>query len=507
MALFGGNKNKNTAGKKGNGGESENGDSPSIAPEDAKLEFSEKDIKKARKWFEQARKLNEDRNFDYAIECYLEGLKIWPEAVEEGHQHLRVAAYARWEKGGKKPSTIEAMKHPMSGRNAVQAMINAEWLWARDPNSVSYMEGMLKNAAKAKCEEALLFIAPIYFEAIITEKKLNKNRFTLLKKTYEKMSDRCENRKDFQQSLVFLQGANTVLEALHNISGPSQDYTQELADLSTKITIIKGRYDSAGTFRESVTDQEGQKDIHDRERMVLEESRLDELISEAKQEWKDNPGVSAKLMQLVDLLCRDETPEREEEAIDLLDREYEDSSAYNYKMRADDLRLKQHRREVRLAKESGHKDSYQEAQLEQLKFELKIYRERIKHYPTDNKIKFDYGWALMRARKYDDAIPVLQEARNDPKNRYHCMSRIGRCFYEKGYHSQAIAQYNQAIQEYDLVGDDLSKELHYWLGRSSEACDQWEDAQRAYGQIIQWDYNYRDVRKRLDAVETRKSNK
>jgi hypothetical protein len=52
-----------------------------------------------------------------------------------------------------------------------------------------------------------------------------------------------------------------------------------------------------------------------------------------------------------------------------------------------------------------------------------------------------------------------------------------------------------------LIGDDLGKSLHYWLGRACEAAGKAEDASRAFGQVIQWDYNYRDVRQRLEALE------
>ncbi len=121
--------------------------------------------------------------------------------------------------------------------------------------------------------------------------------------------------------------------------------------------------------------------------------------------------------------------------------------------------------------------------------------------PTDNKVKFELGKRLFQARGYDQAIPMLQEARNDPKNRTACMLLIGRCFLEKGLHSQAITSLNQAIEEHELIGDELGKSLYYWLGRSCEAAGKTEDAAKAFGQVIQWDYNYKDVRQRLEALE------
>ena len=54
--------------------------------------------------------------------------------------------------------------------------------------------------------------------------------------------------------------------------------------------------------------------------------------------------------------------------------------------------------------------------------------------------------------------------------------------------------------------DELGKQLHYRLGRAYEADGRTADALKIYGQLIQWDYNYRngEVRKRLDALKAQK---
>jgi tetratricopeptide (TPR) repeat protein len=235
--------------------------------------------------------------------------------------------------------------------------------------------------------------------------------------------------------------------------------------------------------------------------MVVDRKRLAELIEDAKQEWRDNPDVSAKLLNLVDLLCKEEQQDSENEAVKTLDAEFAKSENYSFKMRADDIRMKQTRRKVRRVAADGDKKAVKAARLEQVRQRLSIYEERVKKYPTEHKLKYDYGKQLMLVGKYDEAIPLLQAARNDPKSRIQCMNLIARCFYEKGFYTQAISQYNQAIQDYELAGDDLSKELYYWLGRTHEKNESGPDAEKAYGQLIQWDYNYRDVRQRLADLE------
>ncbi len=502
MALFGGRKKNNKPQPTGNG---ESGDAAPPADAEAAQcaapEFSEKTIAAARKWFQQAAKLVSDRNYDYAIESYLSGLKFWPEAVEEGHQPLRAAAVARRETGGKKAGALEKMKRATSGKDAVEALLNAEWLWTRDPSSMAHMESMVKNAAKAKLEATLLFIAPIYFESAKVAKKISKNPFLLLRKSYNELGERCETRGDFKLAVKFYQGTLTVLDVLRSLTRATMEFDHELTDLATRITIMKGKYDTGVDFRASMKDTDAQKDIHDRERMVMDGARLEELIEDARQDRQDNPQVSAKLLHLIDLLCRDESKERQEQAIKLLDDEHATSENYTYKQRADDIRMKRLRRKVREVAATKDKNATRQAQVEQLKFELSVFKERAEAYPTDNKIKFEYGKRLLRARKIDAAIPMLQEARNDPKNRVACMLYIGQCFVEKALHAQAISTLKQAIKEYELAGDNLSKELHYWLGRANEAAGKKDDAAEAFGQVIQWDYNYKDVRTRLEGLE------
>ncbi|MCG3137757.1 MAG: hypothetical protein HJJLKODD_01607 [Phycisphaerae bacterium] len=487
--------------KKKAAGTAAKGQAAGPPPEALPVQFSDAEIKKARQWFQQGKKLYDDRNYDYAIESYVSGLQFWPEAVDEGHIPLRVAAFARREKGGKKPGTMDAMKRSMSGKNPLQGLLNAEWLWAHDPGNLAYMEGMVKNAAKGKYEKTLLFIAPIYFEAIKSEKKLSKERFLMLRDFYNQLGDRCELRQDYGQALLFYQGSLTVLEAVQSFTAPKEDFTNDITTLATKITLLKGKYDGDQGFQGSVRDKGAQADYHDRERMVMDDERLDALVADARKEWEANRNVPAKLLNLVELLCRPERQTMEDQAIALLMGEHDRTNNYSFKMRADDIRMKQLRRRIRDLGGGTDSDALNAARVEQLKYELSTFKERMDIYPTDNRIKFEYGRRLVKARKFDEAIPILQDGRSDPKNRFNCLGLIGRCFFEKGLYSQAIATYEQAISEYEIPDDDTSKDLNYWLARSYEELGKQQEALEVYGKLIQWDYNYKDVRNRLAALE------
>ena len=134
------------------------------------------------------------------------------------------------------------------------------------------------------------------------------------------------------------------------------------------------------------------------------------------------------------------------------------------------------------------------------RFEMDVFKERVDNYPTDLRIRFEYGVRLFQAGRYDEAIPALQAAQGDPRHRERCQLYIGRCFVAKKYYDQAIKVLTDAMAKHESQGDDVSKQLYYWLARAYEDDGKTDDALRTYGQIIQWDYNYQDVRQRIDVL-------
>ena len=121
-------------------------------------------------------------------------------------------------------------------------------------------------------------------------------------------------------------------------------------------------------------------------------------------------------------------------------------------------------------------------------------------YPTDNRARFEYAVRKFQAGQFDEAIPLFQTARNDAKNRDACGMYLGRCFFRKGYYSEAIAALEEAVKDYEVTDDELAKTMLYWLGRAQEAAGGQDAAKKTYGNILQLDYNYKDVRARMDGL-------
>ena len=479
---------------------------------DAPPTFSDADKQKARRWFQQGKTVVETRNYEYGIECYITGLGFWPEAVEEGHMLLRAISVARLNAGGKKPGMREAYKKPMTGKDAKQCMLNAELLLSKDPKKIEYAEGILKNADKAGFNDTVKWIAPILLNLIKAEKKPNTTKLRLMRQILESAGERIADQGDHTlavQCLEYAVNAQDLVARLNKDDGVAKD---DLKDIMSRLTIVRGRYRDGEDFRDSLKDADGAKLLHDADRVVQADDAVDNLIAAARKELEANPGVPAKISGLVDHLLRRERKAEEDEAISILRKEYARTHNYSFKKSADDIVLKQLNRQVRdlkvRARESGLDADEQQLRLavmDQRETEISIQTERCEKYPTDLREKFRLASALFKAERWDDAIPLFQEAQNEPKYRTRSKLLMGRSFFEREIFEQAAAVLQEVNDEYEVAGDDLSKELMYWLGRSLEQDGRIGQAVSAYGKLLRQDYNYLkgEVRKRLDDLKNR----
>ncbi len=471
--------------------------------------FSDADKARARQWFRKAADCRERREYDYAVECFIKGLEFWPEAVEEGHMPLRSLAIQRQQVGGKKPGLMDGLKKPVGGKDARQGLLNAEHLLSLDPGNATYAEGLLKNAIRCGFLDTAKWVAPHVYETLKKDKKPNKARFKTFRDALVEAAELADTRGESLLATWFLEQAVNSLEYLIVRMPADEDLKNEQRNLAGRHTISRGKYEQAEDFRDSLQDAEKQKLLHDSDRVQQGEQTLQALIDATRKEWEAAPAAPAKINAFVEVLIRTEQKPHEDEAIRVLSAAYTQSRNYNFKLRADDVRLRQLGRAARAlaakARETRADEDRQQARLaalEQRQSALEIYRERVAMYPTDLRLKYKLGSVLFEAGEFDEAIPVLQAAQGDPRHRTRAQFYMGRSFLEKGSPQQAVEVLRDALAQYEMT-DDFSKDLLYWLARAYEAAGNVAEAKNAYGRLLRQDYNYMDgdARRRLEALK------
>jgi tetratricopeptide (TPR) repeat protein len=83
------------------------------------------------------------------------------------------------------------------------------------------------------------------------------------------------------------------------------------------------------------------------------------------------------------------------------------------------------------------------------------------------------------------------------------MDKVGLCFFLKGWFTDAVDVFTQAIESYELKDDDVAKELRYNLARVYEEQGESGKALEIYRRIAQLDFAYKDVGKRVDKLRSK----
>ena len=448
---------------------------------------------KAKVFFERARKVAETDNFNYAIDMYLEGLRCSPDAVQDGHIPLCEMALHRQGKGGKKPSMVEKMKR-LRGKTPLEQMLNAEYLFAKDPGYLPYAEAMLKAAIEGGYKKTVGWIANLIFQTNNAAEKPSLQTYLLLKDSYEAMGQ-------FDKAVAACQCAM-------RLKPDDGELADEYQRLSAELAVIRGKYDQEGDFRHSIKDRESQEKLQAQASVIKTEDYRLLAVEDAREAVAEDPNLPKNIFNLAEALSDLETDEDENEAIGLLENAYKTKSDFSYKQRAGQIRIRQLKRKIRQAKkvlETNPEEAEAKSQVSKLseelnQSELEHYRLCVENYPTDLRAKYEYGIRLMWEQQYDEAIPLFQEAQRDPRHKIPAMDKIGLCFFLKGWFADAIDVLTQAIESYELKEDSIAKELRYNLARSYEQQDDREKALEIYRRIAQLDFAYKDVRQRIDKL-------
>ena len=492
MALFGLGKKSSKPADDGDGGDSGGGD----AGKGKGDRFARK-LRNAHSFFEYGETAADTNNYDYAIECYIGGLRHDPDNMTR-HEELHEIAKRRKVNGGK-PGKSKSI-----GSYTVDKMLTAEKIWAMDPLNVKHMVKAMGYAADADQEdgeEANLAEVAYWIGSLAIEYNANPNTKPD-RNLYLKLIDLFEQIRRYDKAV------EACKRALH---------MKEDDNLRTRLRDLEAeRYSQTSSESESskgmLKDSDEQKRIQ--QQLDTSGSQADQLIAAMREQYEEDTEDMDRLQKLVDALLRPQDNEKDKEAVALLMQAYEQTSQYRYKVKAGDVKIRQFNRILRgLAErvkqgDEAAKAKYQEGLKRRLIFELQEFTERVEHYPTDLKLKFELGKRQFQAGQFDDAIGCFQQSKAEPKSRGYSHLFLGKCYVHKEWLDEALDTLGQGIEQHPSDDDTLGKELRYdkmaihlSLAEKNDDLDHAKQAQALASHLLQTDINYRDIRDRMDKIK------
>ncbi|MBW8014731.1 MAG: tetratricopeptide repeat protein [Planctomycetes bacterium] len=457
----------------------------------------ESGIEKALAFFDRGEQVADTDNFDYAIEMYIEGLRRSPDNLESGHIALRKISLIRQGKGGKKASIKEKMKFS-GGKTPIDKMLNAEFLLAKDPDHLPYAETMLSAAVAGGYARTAEWIAKLVFEANIASDKPSIATYVLLKESYSELQLFSEAVNACRQA-VKMRPDNAVLQ-------------DELRDLSAQMTMQKGKYGQEGDFTNSIRDKDKQRKLYEQKRGVKTIDFRVKALDDAKKAVIADPNSQVKVLKLAETLFDTNTRPGCEQAVKALRDAFARSGDFIFKKRGGEYVIKRLNLEAREARSACKADlenqelkkAFAIAVNKENKAKLQHYKICAAQYPTDLVLKYEYALCLIKDKKYDEAIPLLQDAQKDPRKKLSAMDETGLCFFLKGWYADAIDIFTQAIEACDVKDSKIAKDLRYNLARSYEKDGQTDKAFEMLRKLAQLDFGYKDVKERVDGLRNKK---
>ncbi|XAL98513.1 hypothetical protein OT109_13100 [Phycisphaeraceae bacterium D3-23] len=497
MALFGLGKKSSGKGKGDDNGDGGGGDQP--AGDDDRFK---RKLRSARTFFDHAETTADTKNYDYSIEMYIGGLRHDPDNLTR-HEELHEIAKRRKVNGGKpkKPNKI--------GPYTVDKMLQHEMAWALDPLNVKHMVkamGYAVDADQEEGEEANLAEIAYWIGSLTIEYNANPNTKPD-RGVYLKLIDLFER----------IQRYDKAVEACKRALHMKEDDTlrTRLRDLEAEL-YNQTSQESEGS-KGMIKDAEEQQRIQDQ--LDTTGSHAEQLIAATRAEYEEEPEDTDRMQKYVDALLRPQDNARDKVASEVLLKAYEQTNQYRYKLKAGDVKIRTYNRVLRgLAEKvkAGNEEAkpkYQELLKRRLVFEHQEFTERVKHYPTDLKLKFELGKRQFQGGQFDDAIGSFQQSKAEPKSRGYSHLYLGKCYIHKGWLDEAIDTLSQGIEQHPADDDTLGKELRYDKmvihldiaaaegGEKDAKLEHAKQAQALASHLLQTDINYRDIRDRMNAIK------
>ena len=460
---------------------------------------------KAAKWFEFAKVAAERSEFDYALTCYANGIKLDPEAFT-AHEQMYEAGVQYANRQGKPASGKEI--RGIEGPHAIDKFAAAEFAWLKEITNASLALGFAEAAAKAMpwSGEVGRWHAQRILNVSTRSKKPSKSHFIKL--------------KDIFAQLGAWDEAIKAGEAARQLDPSDNALASELKDLAAQRAMDQGGYEAAagkeGGFRQFVKDADKQRALEESEALSANATVEQRNLERARKDYEQNQLVPDIINKYAQLLKRQGTAEGVELALQVLAKGFQDTGEFRFRRMAGELRIDRDEKRLRELDEqlkSQPADETLKSQIEQsrgklLKLKSDELNQWAERYPTDRGIRYQLGQVEYELGRTEEAMACFQAAKDEPKLRVRAGHMLGLCFAREGWHQEAIGEFKEALSHIDATERDRELMIRYDLmasliehARVERSADLAREALEICSGIARKDITYRDIRAKRKEID------
>lgn len=512
MALFGRKKGEGGDGSDGNGvdvvdaGRGEDGvDGGSAGDGGGKGaggdSLYEVDGAKAGKFFEHARAMHETTNYEYAMTLWLQGMRWEPANVDAFEGFFESAD--NFMASGKAKGATKEQKKAVEGKGAVPKYLGALLEWGAKRTDWRLGLRVMQAAAKLELGEQVHWVAKMVVVFASNDKKAKKADFIDMMESLAAVGDfdlaekagTLAAEQDPQDAKLIARVKNMSAEAAMSRAG------------------FQGEGVSQGHFRQNIKDSSRQQELEDEESLSKDEATLGRLIQKETARVKSNPDDTDAWGKLLRHLKERGTPSDEERAYKLSMQAYKRFGAFKWRDEAGEVKIRIARRKVRAMREEAGADPskrgrYEAGQKKLLEIELEEFKLRVEAYPTDLKVKYEYGRRLFLAERFEEAIEQFQRSKDASGLGNAVRKHLALSFLQLGWMTEAEDTFREAIANHPTTGDTLALELRYGLmdaleGRARDERDveAAKEALELAGKIAMQDFAFKDIKERRSGLQ------
>ncbi len=401
--------------------------------------------KKVRDLFDKGFAALEHNNLDYAMDLFAACLDMEPHLLQ-ARQFLRAASIKKF-----KDKDTGKMAHTLSGlkglslslsissslkKTPVKALKDAEKLLRLDLLNKSFIKLFVEVACVSEMPEAAVQTMEIALEH------------------YPENTDLLERLGALYLNINETQKAKSCFEKLLQLNPKDPKLIKAYKDASALDTMNTGGWSEAKSYRDVIKDVKHAETLEQETKAVKTAKDVNALIEDAKQKIEQEPENFNYKRSLADLYTK---AERFEEALKILHEAQTGTEGGdpNLDRSISAIYIKRFDKEIEALQVAGNEEALNAKQEEKDRFLFKDIADRVRKYPNDLSLKYDYGEILYQRGSYNEAIQEFQQSQRNPHRRTNSLYYLGLSFKEKKQYDIAAEQFEKAASEINTM--DASK--------------------------------------------------